>query len=100
MKLGELQDEMAGMMVQLLLMLLLVAAVHTSAWLLGYWSAGRLGMVREEQIAVAFAGSQKTLTVGLVVALQFEGLTVLPMLAYHVLQLLIDTVLAERLRAK
>jgi len=99
-KLSELQDEMAGMMAQLMLMLLLVAAVHTSAWLLGYWSAGRLGMPREEQIAVAFAGSQKTLTVGLVVALQFGGLTVLPMLAYHVLQLLIDTVLADRLRAK
>ena len=49
-------------------------------------------------VAVGFAGSQKTLMVGLTIALQFGGLTILPMLAYHVLQLLIDTLLANRLR--
>jgi predicted Na+-dependent transporter len=38
--------------------------------------------------------------VGLALALSIGGLAILPMLAYHVQQLLIDTVLAGRLRAK
>jgi hypothetical protein len=36
--------------------------------------------------------------VGLAIAIDFGGLAVLPMVAYHIEQLLIDTVLADRLR--
>lgn len=97
-KLVELDGRLATMWGQVALMLALVAAVHVVAWWFGYAVAGKLGMARAEQLAVAFAGSQKTLMVGLAIALEFGGLAVLPMLAYHVLQLLIDTLLADRCR--
>ena len=97
-KLVELDDQLATIWGQVALMLALVAVVHVAAWWFGYSLAAKLGMARAEQLAVAFAGSQKTLMVGLAVALEFGGLAVLPMLAYHVAQLLIGTVLADRCR--
>ena len=97
-KLVELDARLATIWGQVALMLVLVTVVHVAAWWFGYSMAAKLDMARAEQLAVAFAGSQKTLMVGLAVALEFGGLTVLPMLAYHVLQLLIDTVLADRCR--
>ncbi len=98
MKLASLGDQLTPIAGQIALMLVLVALVHTLAWWMGLGIAQRLGMDRGDQLAVAFAGSQKTLMVGLAIALQYPGLTVLPMLAYHVLQLLIDTLLAERVK--
>ena len=83
---------------QIALMMALVAGVHLAAWGIGFWTAGRFGMSRADQTGVAFAGSQKTLMVGLAIAVEFGGLAVLPMVAYHVEQLLIDTVLADWLR--
>jgi sodium/bile acid cotransporter 7 len=83
---------------QIVLMLAVVAAVHLAAWWFGFATAGLLGMSRADQTGVAFAGSQKTLMVGLAIAIDFGGLAVLPMVAYHIEQLLIDTVLADRLR--
>jgi sodium/bile acid cotransporter 7 len=97
-KITGLNDQLAPIAGQIGLLLLLVAGVHTVAWLLGFYGAKRLGMAPPEQLAVAFSGSQKTLMVGLTIALAYGGLTVLPMLAYHVVQLLIDTLLAERFR--
>lgn len=85
---------------ELIAMLTIVAGLHMTAWLLGYWAAGRVGLPRTDQSAVAFAGSQKTLMIGLAIAVDFGGLAVLPMMAYHVVQLLIDTLLADRLAAK
>ena len=52
---------------------------------------------RADQISVGFAGSQKTLMVGLQVAIDL-GINVIPMVAYHISQLLIDTLVADRLR--
>ncbi|MGI9429498.1 MAG: bile acid:sodium symporter family protein [Bythopirellula sp.] len=95
-KIAELDNQLAPIAGQIALMLVLVAVVHTIAWWLGFKTAAQLGMDRGQQLAVAFAGSQKTLMVGLAIALQFGGLTVLPMLAYHIEQLLIDTLLADR----
>ena len=80
------------------LMLVLVALLHLVAWLLADWLAGKLGLSSAEGLAVAFSGSQKTLMVGLAVALDFGGLAVLPLIAYHAIQLLVDTVLADRYR--
>jgi sodium/bile acid cotransporter 7 len=85
---------------QILLMMVAVAILHLVAWTIGLFTAREFGMNREDQIAVAFGGSQKTLMVGLAIALTIPGLTILPMLSYHVEQLLIDTVLAGRLKAK
>lgn len=76
---------------------LLIAAslVHGLALAAGIAMARRLGCDRPSQIAVGIAGSQKTLMVGLQVAIDC-GVSVLPMIAYHVLQLVIDTIWAER----
>jgi len=95
-QLKQLGDQMATFAGQVILMLVLVATVHTLAWGIGFVGAKTLGMARADQLAVAFSGSQKTLMVGLAVALEFGGLAVLPMLAYHVEQLFIDTLLADR----
>jgi len=81
------------------LMLVAVVVVHTVALAAGHLLAAVMGMDRSNRIAVGFAGSQKTLMVGLYVATTyFGGLAILPMVAYHVVQLLIDTVVADRLR--
>jgi sodium/bile acid cotransporter 7 len=97
-QLGSLSAGVAPLAGQLVAMITLASAVHTAAWWVGYWFGGRLGLSRPDQIGVAFAGSQKTLMVGLAIAIDFGGLAVLPMVAYHVMQLLIDTVLADWLQ--
>ena len=80
-------------------MWLVVTVLHLAALLIGQWLARGIGLPREEWIAVGFAGSQKTLMVGLHVALLAGGgLLILPMVAYHVSQLLIDTIAADRLK--
>jgi sodium/bile acid cotransporter 7 len=95
-----LDEGLAPLAGHIVAMCALVAAVHTTAWYLGYWTGGRLGLSETDRIGVAFAGSQKTLMVGLAIAIDFGGLAVLPMVAYHVGQLLIDTVLADRLKSR
>jgi len=82
------------------LMLGAVAAIHLVALWSGHALAAVVGIAREERIAVGFSGSQKTLMVGLYLATYFAPLAMLPMVAYHVVQLLIDTAVADRLRAK
>ncbi|MDZ4658956.1 MAG: bile acid:sodium symporter [Bythopirellula sp.] len=97
-QLRELDGQLVDVAFQILMMMVCVAALHLVVWIIGYVAARQIGMNREDQIAVAFGGSQKTLMVGLAIALSIGGLAILPMLAYHVQQLLIDTVLAGRLR--
>ncbi|MCA9246809.1 MAG: bile acid:sodium symporter [Planctomycetales bacterium] len=80
-------------------MLAVVVAVHLAALGLGHLLALLARTDRADRIAIGFAGSQKTLMVGLDLGLQyFGGLTILPMVAYHVCQLLADTLIADRLR--
>jgi len=79
-------------------MIALVSAIHLAALGAGLLLARATGLRRPNQIAVAFAGSQKTLMVGLFVATSL-GATILPMVAYHVCQLVIDTLVADRFRA-
>ncbi|MCA9153063.1 MAG: bile acid:sodium symporter, partial [Planctomycetales bacterium] len=65
----------------------------------GYQLARASRMAREDCIAVAIAGSQKTLMVGLHVAITYySGLAILPMITYHVGQLFLDTLIADRMR--
>ena len=87
--------------------------VHTLAMGVAFLGAGLLGFGREEQIACAFAGSQKTLPIGLLIAVSPTmfgdpnllgpgigvPLAVFPMLLYHASQMFLDTVVASRLRA-
>ncbi len=83
-----------------LVMIVLAAGTHLVVCYLGYYLAALLKMPTADRIAVAISGSQKTLMVGLDIGLQyFGGLTILPMVVYHVSQLLLDTWIADRWRA-
>jgi len=85
--------------IELAVMAVIMLGVHTGVLFFGLNASRWLGLRREDGIAVGFAGSQKTLMVGLEVSAQL-GVTMLPMVTYHVGQLLIDTVIADRLRRK
>lgn len=76
---------------------LLALAVHTLALLGGWWISGVIGLAREDRVAVAIAGSQKTLMIGLQIAIDC-GVSMLPMIIYHVGQLVIDTLFIGRSR--
>jgi sodium/bile acid cotransporter 7 len=79
------------------MMIVGVIVVHLTAMLTGRLLARVCGMGRENSIAVAIAGSQKTLMVGVHIAVDyFGGLTILPMVAYHVAQLILDTIIVDR----
>lgn len=73
----------------------LVIGIHCVTLAIGVAAARGLGATAAEQIAVGLAGSQKTLMVGLQIALDC-GVSVLPMIIYHVGQLMLDTVVAQR----
>lgn len=79
-------------------MLVSVVTVHVAMLAAGYWAGIGLKLGRGDAIAIGFSGSQKTLMIGLHLAQKyFGGLSMLPMVAYHVCQLLVDAVVAERL---
>jgi len=73
-----------------------VTFVHLTALWLGLRSSAALGFSWPDSVAVAFAGSQKTLMVGAYVALAVGPLAILPMVAYHAVQLFVDTLIADR----
>jgi sodium/bile acid cotransporter 7 len=77
----------------------LVLSVHLAALVLALWLSRLAGTSYRDSIAVSLAGSQKTLPVGLEVCAQL-GITILPIFAYHIGQLLADTVVADRLRKR
>ena len=79
-----------------LLMVAAVLGVHLSAFWYGLRLGKLAGLSREDQIAVAFSGSQKTLMIGLKVSLDY-GVSILPMVTFHIGQLLVDTVIADRM---
>lgn len=78
-------------------MLLAVVGLH----LIALYTAVGLGRLcrfaPQDRVAVAFAGSQKTLMVGLLVAMSLQ-VSILPMVAYHISQLFVDTLIADRWR--
>ena len=77
------------------LLVVAAAAVHTLALWFGVAIARSFQFQRASQIAIGIAGSQKTLMVGLQIAIDC-GVSVIPMLVYHLSQLVIDTLVAER----
>jgi sodium/bile acid cotransporter 7 len=80
------------------LMIAAVVIVHVMLLVAGFNLASRLQFSRADAIAVAFSGSQKTLMVGAYLALAVGPLAILPMVAYHAAQLVIDTLIADWLR--
>jgi sodium/bile acid cotransporter 7 len=82
----------------------LAVGLHLLALSFGLVTSGWLGIDRPRRLAIAFACSQKTLPVSL---LLFESyyvetfpLAIVPVLFYHVGQLLLDTVVARHLRER
>jgi sodium/bile acid cotransporter 7 len=77
-----------------------VLGLHLALFAMG-WFGGRLTGVQDgDRLAIAISGSQKTLMIGLDIAMGFGGLAVLPMIAYHVVQLIADTLLVDWLAEK
>jgi sodium/bile acid cotransporter 7 len=83
-----------------LILLVLSLAVHLLTLTFGFWSSRSLGFARPNAIAVAFSCSQKTLPVALFL---FDAyfvadypLAALPLVVYHIGQLSVDTLIAER----
>ena len=76
-----------------------VLFVHISMFWTGIYAGRSIGLSREDTIAVGFAGSQKTLMVGLQICLD-AGVLILPMVTYHIGQLIVDTVFADRFAAQ
>ena len=73
-----------------------VMVVHVAMLVAGHALSALFRLSRADRIAVGFAGSQKTLMIGVNTALEsFGGLAMFPMVAYHVCQLLIDALVAE-----
>lgn len=83
---------------KVVVMIAAVMAVHLSMLAAGFALARFVGLSREDQIAVGFAGSQKTLMVGLKLSLDLQY-SILPIVVYHVGQLLVDTLIADRLKS-
>jgi len=89
--------EVASQGVQIVLMVALVLSIHTGMFFAGYTLSQRLGLAKADAIAVGFSGSQKTLMVGLEIAIASQ-LSILPMITFHAGQLFIDTLIADGLR--
>ncbi|MCI0334082.1 MAG: bile acid:sodium symporter [Planctomycetes bacterium] len=77
-----------------------VIALHVVLVALGFTFSRLLSIAPADAIAVAFAGSQKTLMVGTYLAMVVGPLAILPMVAYHAAQLVIDTLIADWLRQR
>jgi sodium/bile acid cotransporter 7 len=95
-KLEAMDDSSLLTTTNVVLLIAAVAAVHVTVLLLGLQMSRALRLPRADTIAVAFAGSQKTLMVGAYVALAVGPLAILPMVAYHAVQLFVDTLIADR----
>ena len=73
---------------------LLTSASHVLTLAVGWYLARATSVARPQRIAVAFSGSQKTLMIGLKLAIDC-GVSILPMVIYHVGQLIIDAMIAD-----
>lgn len=81
----------------ILSVLAIATGIHLITLALGWHIAAGTGIQRPQQVAVAFSGSQKTLMIGLKLAIDCN-VSILPMVIYHISQLIVDSVIAERWR--
>lgn len=78
--------------------------VHAAGLAGGWWGGGLLRLAPEDRIATAIAGSQNTLPVSLLIAAspwvasENPPFVILPLLAYHAIQLVLDTAVADAWR--
>lgn len=92
------------LLAEFILMVAAVITIHLTMLGGGMWLASILGFGRKEQIAVGIAGSQKTLMVGLQVGMDLQqvgvAVSILPIVVYHVSQLFLDTIIADRIKRR
>ncbi|HMO15947.1 MAG TPA: bile acid:sodium symporter [Pirellulaceae bacterium] len=84
---------------QLIWLAMLMGALHFTVLFSGIWLSAKLGFPRSDQIAVGISGSQKTLLVGLTTSLEM-GISVLPIVVFHTVQLIGDTPVADWFRKR
>lgn len=81
--------------------LVLAISLHVLALASGWFSSHWLGFDRGRQIAVAFSASQKTLQISVMLFDEYyresHPYAIIPLLFYHVGQLLLDTAIARRM---
>lgn len=70
------------------------SALHLAGIVLAWQLAASLRASRPQQIGAALGGSQKTLMIGLKLAIDC-GVSILPMVIYHIGQLIIDSLLVD-----
>ncbi len=84
--------------VEILWTIVLTCGIHLASMAIGWYVARASGLARPQTIGVAIAGSQKTLMIGLKMALDC-GVSIIPMVAFHVGQLILDTFIADKVKA-
>lgn len=100
---GDSATHPAPTLTALAIVALTCIALHLAALGVAALGARGLRLVREDAIAVAFAASQKTLPIGVLIATdpamfgRAYPWAVFPMLIYHAAQLFIDAGIADRL---
>ena len=89
---------------QLVRLALVDAALLTAVMTILTFTSRRLGFSRADEIAILFCGSKKSLASGLPIATVLfaghAGLVVIPMMAFHQLQLMVCASLARRYAAR
>ncbi len=78
----------------IVLVIVLCVVAHLVTLVACWYAALWTGVSRKQRIAVAFSGSQKTLMIGLKLAIDC-GVSILPMVIYHVSQLVMDAMIAD-----
>jgi solute carrier family 10 (sodium/bile acid cotransporter), member 7 len=91
--------------VDLIVLLIVDAVLLGLALALNRWASRRLGFSVEDEIAIVFCGSKKSLASGVPIAnILFAGpsvgMLVLPLMLYHQMQLIVCAVLARRYGAR
>jgi sodium/bile acid cotransporter 7 len=93
--------QQGGLLYGLLVVTGTIFLLHSAALWIGFHGGQLWGFSREDVVAITFAGSQKTLPVGLYVVTELLGgvpFAVYPMLIFHTLQLIQDTFLIAPLQ--
>jgi sodium/bile acid cotransporter 7 len=94
-KLASTTDSSLFSLSNVLLLVAIVTGVHIALLVVGAWLCRLLKIDRADAIPVAFGGSQKTLMVGAYLANSVGPLAIVPMVAYHAAQLVVDTLVAD-----
>lgn len=81
-------------------LVVVAVAIHGCLLFAGYLLGRAAALGRPELLATVIAGAQKTMAVGLGVALDFGPLAIFPLVIYHFVQLILDTVVVDYWRSR